>query len=151
MFAKFTPGFLVLGIFVTVSVAQALPNETDLKVTVMVFSGRTNPDYFFPSDSIPQLVESFKTVSVDEMATMMSIPTTLEYHGILVDNPSSLGNLPQRFLVNKGRIEVERAGVKEILIDNDNGVEQLLLRTARELGVIDDKILTFIETGRLNY
>ena len=149
MLAKFTKFFLIIGILIIASIARALPGETDLKVTIMVFSGHTNPSYFFPSDSIPQFVELFKTVSVDNKETM-SVPTTLEYHGVLVNNPSGLGNLPERFFVNKGHIEAERQGVRELLIDKDRKIEEFLVKKARELEVIDDKVLNFIVTGKLN-
>jgi len=146
MLIKFAKFLLVIGMLITTGVAQA----ADLKVTILVFSGYTNPSYIFPSDSIPQLVELFKKAYVDNTIPM-DLPTTLQYHGIVVDNPGSLGDLPQRVFLYKGRIEVEKTGGgKEILVDKDRGVEELLFGKARELGIIGERVINFIETGEIN-
>jgi hypothetical protein len=127
---------------------MAQPDKEGLKVTVLLFSGRPDPEYRLAgSDMLERLKTSLgaarEQASFDKPTV---IPAILGYKGILVDNDAGLPGIPARFAVYRGMIEVQGEKTK-FLSDEGGALESFLLNQAIARGAIDEKMARRIKEG----
>ena len=140
---------ILIGGFAAVGYSQT-PGATEakgLKVTVLLFSGRPDPNYVIDdAASLDQVKKIFETSKETKYEKSTVIPSILGYKGISVQNTGNVAGIPQNFAVYKGTIEV---GTKEkkFFTDEGNALEKFLFDKAIERGVIEEKILKRIREG----
>lgn len=129
------------------SQTQGATEAKGLKVTVLLFSGRPDPNFVIDdAASLDQIKKIFETSKETKYEKSTVIPSILGYKGISVQNTGTIAGLPESFAVYKGTIEV---GTKEkkFFTDEGNALEKLLFDKAIERGVIEENILKRIREG----
>ena len=132
---------LVAGILSVIPAAAQQSGAPAITVSVLVFSGRPDPTFDLRPAEQAKLVALLKAAPTQESAGRETvIPAILGYKGIVVENPTGIGEVPKRVEVFGGSIEVgvER---KEFFADPSNRVASFLLDLAIERGVIPDALL----------
>lgn len=129
--------------------AKEMAGGKGLKVTILLFSGRPDPNYLLDDknaiEQLKTLINTAKTNDKFEKSTV--IPSILGYKGIVMDNQTKVSGIPSFVAVYKGNIEVKDGG-KRFLIDEAGALEKLLLDMAIEKGVIDEKVLKRMKSGK---
>ncbi len=120
----------------------AMAAEKGIIVRVLLFSGRPDPVYTLEDQQIINKIKSglAEAKSAEGFDKETVIPSILGYKGILVDNPEMHAELPPRFAVYKGIVEVID-GQKQFLMDKNGAIEEMLMNEAIRKGVIDKAIL----------
>ena len=120
--------------------AEQAPAQS-VKVTVLLFSGRPDPNFELTEPEQARLSALLREAPRQERAAGATvIPSILGYKGIVVDNAAALAPLPRRLAVYGGSIEVgtER---KEYFADPGNRVASFLLELAIEKGTIPEPVV----------
>ena len=111
------------------------PNA-QLKVTVMIFSGRPNPVYYIKEqDAVNQFKSLFgKNKKNGGFMKDTVIPNQLGYSGIAVENLKDITELPKKFIVYNNDIELvdpgatlKSASESKFLYDGSSQLETFLL------------------------
>lgn len=121
------------------------PAASGVKVTVLLFSGRPDPTFqLTDAAQLAQMGAMLKEAPRQESGGRETIlPAILGYKGIVVENPAALAELPRRFAVYGGAIEVgtER---KQFFADPGNRLASFLLESAIERNLIPKSIVSRI-------
>lgn len=120
-----------------------------IKVKILLYSGRPDPTYILEQkdsvDRVKTLVKKAKKIKFKEKTI---IPSILGYRGIIVENPGRAAELPERFAVYKGKIEV--TGEKRaVYSDEGRTLEKFLLKEAEKQKAIDEKMLKRMEIDEM--
>jgi hypothetical protein len=128
--------------------AQEMGEGKGLKVTILLYSGRPDPTYIVnDKETIEQLRTLISAAKPNEKFEKYTvIPSILGYRGIIVDNPTKISGIPVFVAVYKGNMEVKDEG-RRFLIDEGSVVENLLLKTAIEKRVIEERMLGRMKKG----
>jgi hypothetical protein len=121
-----------------------------LKVTVLLYSGRSNPSYVLEDkesiDKMKNLIGKSKAIEKFEKETV--VPSILGYNGVVVENlDATVEQFPASLNIFKGNVEVKNDR-KKFLKDEGNAIEDFLLTKAMERKVIDDNALRKIKAGK---
>lgn len=120
----------------------------NVKVTILVFSGRPNPVFMIEDDL---LLDEIKTIldranPNTEFKDSTVIPARLGYNGMIFENPAKKAGLPATISVYENNIELKNEQVR--FLKDDGSMERLLLEQALEKKVIDQKIVDFIRSDK---
>lgn len=120
--------------------------ESGVNVRILVYSGRPDPVFSldptadaFLMDALRGLGESAGELEGFDAETV--IPAILGYKGLLITDPSKQGGLPGQIAIYRGNIEVRDGETTRFLIDEDRGLETLLLKVAFDQALIDEELL----------
>jgi len=113
----------------------------ELKVTILVYSGRPNPTYSLEGEGdIGKVKEFIGKAKKTEFGKDTVVPSILGYNGVVVENVSRVSGLPESLTVYRGNIEA-RDGRTTFLGDENRDFERFLLQQGIERKVIDTKLL----------
>jgi hypothetical protein len=98
-----------------------------VKVRILVYSGRPDPEFVIPASQILSFMKKAKRIAFKGAGGI--IPSSLGYKGVLVENPAKARGLPELFAIYDGKIE---AGVKEKIYyaDQYRSLEKFLVKEA---------------------
>ena len=132
--------FLVSHLFVWTIPAQSIAADAQLKVRVLIYSGRPDPVYILKNASLTQARTFLQKAKKNRLESKTIVPSTLGYKGLLVENPGRVEDLPERFVVYNGKIE--GMGKQKIFFqDTGRNLEKLLLKEAVKQKVMEEKTL----------
>ena len=142
--AKWLGAIFISSIFFAAmpNLAVAASDDDGIIVTVLLFSGRPDPVYILDNQTLINKINAGigKASKVKGFEKETIIPSILGYKGILVKNPERRSDLPSKFAVYKGMIEIMDEQ-KRFLMDAEGKIEKMLLDEAIRQGVIEEKIL----------
>jgi hypothetical protein len=129
--------------------AQEIGEGKGLKVTILLYSGRPDPTYTVDDRNVIEqlkiLVSTAKPNVKFDRSTV--IPSILGYKGIVVDNQAGVSGIPSFIAVYKGNMEIKDES-RRFLSDEGRAMENLLLKTAIEKKVIDEKVLELVKSEK---
>jgi len=119
-----------------------LAEENEIRVRVLLFSGRPDPVFTLDNKSLIDKIK--KGVSEAEpdknFPKNTVIPSILGYKGIRISNPERLEGLPLSLAFYNGAMEVTD-GQEHFFKDKNGALEKMLMDEAVRQGVIDKVIL----------
>lgn len=120
----------------------------NVKVTVLVFSGRPNPVFLIEENQLLGKIKSNLDNASPNAAFKRGtvIPGRLGYNGLIVEGPGNKAGFPATIKVYKNDIELQNEQVR-FLID-DGSMEKFLLQQAMEKKAINQQILDFIRSDK---
>lgn len=126
---------------------QGAKPKAGLKVTILLYSGRPNPDFVLSDDNslnkIKGLLKNSKEVKSFDPKTLPK--PHLGYNGVTIDNPNNFVlQFPASLHIYKGNVEAHDKGKKTLKKDEGKGMENFLLGKALEKKIIDQKMLNAI-------
>jgi hypothetical protein len=109
-----------------------------VKVRVLIYSGRPDPEFVIPASQIVRFMKNAKRIAFKGTAGGI-IPSSLGYKGVLVENPAKAGGLPELFAIYDGKIE---AGLKEktYFADQSRSLEKFLVKEAVNRKVMEEAV-----------
>ena len=112
-----------------------------VKVRVLIYSGRPDPEFVIPASQIQTFMKKAKRLQSKGESV---IPARLGYKGILVENPAKVGGLPELLAIYDGKIE---AGEKEktYFVDENRSLENFLLQEAVKRKAIEEDLFKRIK------
>ncbi len=118
-------------------VAPVAADAKAVKVRVLIYSGRPDPEFVIPASQIQPFMKKAKRIAYK--GTGGIIPSSLGYKGVLVENPARAGGLPELFAVYDGKIE---AGVKEKIYyaDQSRSLEKFLVKEAVNRKALEEDV-----------
>lgn len=122
------------------TLADSCGERPCLVVIVDVFSGRPNPSFRLedPKQS-GALREAFSWLpSFSVSAEQEQLFNRLGYRGILLKNPQGLPGVPAKARILAGMARVTDGLADRYLKDGESRIEKLLLRLAKQRGLIED-------------
>lgn len=110
-----------------------------VKVRVLIYSGRPDPEFIIPVSKIQSSMKQAKRMKSN---TANVIPSRLGYKGILIENPAKAGGLPEFLAVYNGKIEAtDKTGKqKTYYVDAKRNLENDLLKEAVKQKAIDESL-----------
>jgi hypothetical protein len=130
----------------------AEPEEEGLKVTVLLFSGRTNPSFVIPASEIgnkKMIRELFDTAKKNTKFRGQSVtPSKLGYNGLMIEKVGEVKDFPyQRAYIYKENIEIDGTLTegKQFLLDGGRNIEDFLIQLATEKGALNARMLKHIK------
>ena len=161
-FLKFA--LLVAGTFSVVLGAQAEETMKALKVEMLVFSGRPNPTFLITDkQQIKDILGLAKSLPKNKAVKdgESGLPESkLGYQGFVVTNQSAIAPEIKSFVVHGSAVQLAlmptgsakgaaKAGVEQAaLIDSGTSLENKLLSHVKSEGIVDDKLLEFIDSSK---
>ncbi|USX17855.1 hypothetical protein NHH82_18435 [Oxalobacteraceae bacterium OTU3REALA1] len=153
---------LVAGTFFVLAGAQAGEIVKSLKVELLVFSGRPNPTFVVTDPAqIREILALAKDLPQKKSAALgeESQPEPkLGYQGFVVTNNSDISSDIKSFMVHGSDVRLalvtgsKQAGKSSVVraegIDSDAKLENKLLAHVKNNGVVDEKVLEFIENSK---
>lgn len=137
---------MAVGCLLSSSAMAQQASAQGVKVTVLLFSGRPDPTFEVTEPAqLARLGALLKEAPRQDGGGRETIlPSILGFRGIVVANPAALAELPKRFAVYGGAIEVgtER---KEFFADPGNRMASFLLDLAIEKNTIPPSIVSRIK------
>jgi hypothetical protein len=112
--------------------------KSTVKVRVLIYSGRPDPEFVIPASQIIPFMKKAKRIAFKSAAGGI-IPAALGYKGVLVENPAKAGGLPELFAIYDGKIE---AGVKEKIyyVDQSRSLEKFLVKEAVNRKAMEEEV-----------
>lgn len=153
---------LVAGSFCVLAGAQAGEIVKSLKVELLVFSGRPNPTFVVTDPvQIKEILALAKNLPQKKGAgsseTVQPEPK-LGYQGFIVTNNSDISSDIKSFEVHGSDVHLalaggsKQAGKSSVVhaegIDSDATLENKLLSHVKNNGLVDEKVLEFIENSK---
>jgi hypothetical protein len=144
--------------------AEAMKMPTVLKVEVLVYSGRPNP-VFVVSDpkEVKEILSLAKSLPANKSlkAGESGMPESkLGYQGMIVTNTTLLNPEIRSFVVNGAAVQLAvatptatKTGAQAPVataarLDPQTSLESKLLAVGKESGIVDEKLLEFIENSK---
>lgn len=120
----------------TPSAVAAADARNTVKVRVMIYSGRPDPEFVIPASQIAPFLKKARRIAHKGDGI---IPSTLGYKGVLVENPAKAGGMPELFAIYNGEIE---AGLKEKIYysDQNRSLEKFLVNEAVKRKAIEEDV-----------
>lgn len=156
--------FLIAGTFSVAIGAHAEQAMKALKVEMLVFSGRPNPTFLITDkQQIKEILALAKSLPKNKAvkAGESGLPEPkLGYQGFVVTNQSSVAPEIKSFVVSGSAVQLatlptgsaKGASTAEVeqaaLIDSGTTLENKLLSHVKNEGIVDDKLLEFIDNSR---
>jgi hypothetical protein len=114
-------------------------------VRVLIYSGRPDPEFVMPVSQIQALMKKAKRAKAKRENV---IPARLGYKGMLVENPTKAGGLPEFLAIHNGKIEAgDKAGKKKTyFVDEGRSMENALLKEAVKRKAIGEDLYKKIRT-----
>ena len=153
---------LVAGSFCVLAGAQAGEIVKSLKVELLVFSGRPNPTFVVTDQAqIKEILALAKNLPQKKSAALgeeNQPQPKLGYQGFVVTNNSDISSDIKSFVVHGSDVHLalvtgsKQAGKSTIAhaegIDSDAKLESKLLAHVKDNGVVDEKVMEFIENSK---
>ncbi len=122
-----------------------------LTVTIMIFSGRTNPTFTIKDETIISHISGTlsKMPNTEKCNGLTISPSVLGYQGILVENTSDMMTETESFIVRHSKVELNNKNATQYILDDfATELENYLIQLAEEQGIIDQTLVNVIKTQK---
>jgi hypothetical protein len=140
--ARLTYAFLVVALALCMATPANAQNppSTGVRVRVLIYSGRPDPVFVLANpDSLRYLRTYLRNSKALKFERKTIIPATLGYKGLLLENVGRVAELPQRFAVSNGKIEVP-GKARRVYADEGRTLERFLIQQAVREKAIDENL-----------